>query len=512
MDVVGDVGPLVGHDLFDENVYYMTENRENIVKGLDKKPTILQIYSNLLPEVAQDELVVEDGSDWMIEDPNVAHEETVDDAFQRSADLELLELDELIDVGGEGDGYVGLSLNLNDLLSKAIEFEGNERIVVCFSKKGRPQLAAEGFLYNAIGYYNENYECQWRCVNPSCPAKLRSSPGFTELSYLCSTHLSSCIPDDLQLRLRIAIFDLRLVAEFTDHPLEDIHRNFLLDLWNKSPEVAQIFPPFETLARTLQQHRTEKSYRRRFELQHSKAQRMTIDSMSLGKKTKPLPLATCFLCGDQMRSSDIPSQDMLIGHVQNIHSKPELSIGQFTFADAASFEQWIRAVLASAAQTPDCRLKKYGVFDECMYYLCANDSRQMLKKRHEAVEELHSSCTAFVRVRDFRNAREKSSPIIVDYNLDHWSHSETILNEPLIPEYFMEHLKAKRKRTQDFLQDTKLQRVSRVAAMGATSAVISTRLVNSGEKVIAAAARRQNMPNPITAFQFSNQGLDHGRV
>ncbi|CAJ0574487.1 unnamed protein product, partial [Mesorhabditis spiculigera] len=448
-----------------------------------------------------DELVIEEGvTEWLGEEPSIGHEETVGDVYNRERNIELLEMEDVLDVGQAAVG--GPELSLASLLSKSLDFEGNEHVILCFSKKGQIQLAVEGFLYNVENHYSQSYECFWRCVNHSCQAKLRSTPGFAELSYINSNHHPTCQSDEMQLRLRIGIFDLRLYAEFTDEPLEVLHRNALFEFSAKAgPDADHLFPPFEAIVDNLAHHRDEKPYRRAFEQQHLR-QRLAMDNTLSGKKTKPLPLATCIMCGAQMRSADMSSQDILIAHLQSAHDKPDLTISSYTFDDAASFEQWIRHVQETPGDSKDCRLKRYGVFDECLYYLCHSDSRQMLKKRHDSPEDMHASCTAFVRVRDFRNARDRTYHVTVDYNFDHWIHSNVGFEETLYPDYFMETLKERRKKTQEVLQDTKLQRISRVASMNATSAVISTRLVNTGVPTIQQQANRRTL-NPMTAYQFS---------
>ncbi|PIO72438.1 hypothetical protein TELCIR_05639 [Teladorsagia circumcincta] len=94
----------------------------------------------------------------------------------------------------------------------------------------------------------------WRCANPSCRGAIRTSPNITELR-VREPHCSSCRPDDVQIRLRITVYDLRLMAEFTDLPLDALYHAYLDKVMNEHTDIVHLFPSFETLRCNLEDHR-----------------------------------------------------------------------------------------------------------------------------------------------------------------------------------------------------------------------------------------------------------------
>ncbi|MCP9260328.1 hypothetical protein DINM_003692 [Dirofilaria immitis] len=155
-------------------------------------------------------------------------------------------------------GEISLTMDLEDLVSRTITFDNGERIILCFSKRCRPQIAWNGHLYVAASDLSEVSYTKWRCVNEGCPGALRTSPGLTELRSSGHHHLTTCKPDDLRVRLRIVIYDLRLMAEFTDDPLEDLYSHFVEKLAAENPDVLALFPPLDTLVKRLTKHREYK--------------------------------------------------------------------------------------------------------------------------------------------------------------------------------------------------------------------------------------------------------------
>ncbi|EPB76453.1 hypothetical protein ANCCEY_04437 [Ancylostoma ceylanicum] len=144
---------------------------------------------------------------------------------------------------------------------------------LCFSKKCRKQLAFDGHLYNIDGFVKPASWNFWRCANPLCKGAIRTSPNITELR-VREPHSSACIPDDVQIRLRITIYDLRLMAEFTDVPLGALYHAY-----------CKLLPhSFIGLI-----------YRRRFALEARESDTNTMYYESFGaaapkfKKTKPFP-------------------------------------------------------------------------------------------------------------------------------------------------------------------------------------------------------------------------------
>ncbi|KAL6731992.1 hypothetical protein Aduo_002804 [Ancylostoma duodenale] len=366
-----------------------------------------------------------------------------------------------------------VNLNLPDLLSRAITFTNGSKMYLCFSKRCRKQLAFDGHLYNIDGFVKPANWNFWRCANPLCKGAIRTSPNITELR-VRESHSSSCIPDDVQIRLRITIYDLRLMAEFTDVPLDALYHAYLDKVATEHSDIVNLFPPFEALKSNLEDHRANVTYRRRFALEARESDTHTMYYESFGamapkfKKTKPFPPSLCMSCSGEFRSTpEVPSQDFLLEHMFFDHNRKTAVISRFTFEEPGLFEQWVRELQYHSKY----RLKKMGIHDEHMYYLCQNDDRHF-KSNHGRSTLVDMHCTAFIRVHDWRLIiRREVSEVSVDYCLEHFYHSEQA--DPLeackpvadlfTPEVFMRELAARRERTQQLIQDTGLQRVKRRA-------------------------------------------------
>ncbi|KAK6024047.1 hypothetical protein OSTOST_10151 [Ostertagia ostertagi] len=359
-----------------------------------------------------------------------------------------------------------LCMNLPDLLSRTIVFTNGSKMFLCFSKRCRKQLAFEGHLYNINGFVKPANWNLWRCANPSCRGAIRTSPNITELR-VREPHCSSCRPDDIQIRLRITVYDLRLMAEFTDLPLDALYHAYLDKVMNEHTDIVHLFPSFETLRCNLEDHRANlcfyirfivililkmnyalQIYRKRFagEARETDSQAMYYDSYGVGagngtakfRRTKPFPPA------------------------------------------------WVLGLQLSPSKY---RMKKLCLHDEHMYYLCQNDVRHF-KNNRAGVPEMH--CTAFIRVLDWRLIIQgELNEVVVDYCLDHFYHGGMLLvhsfpcyysffpfliwysmtpiehlptSKPVdyfTPEVFMRDLAIRRERTQQLIQDKGLQRIKR---------------------------------------------------
>ncbi|EYC25642.1 hypothetical protein Y032_0011g1311 [Ancylostoma ceylanicum] len=366
-----------------------------------------------------------------------------------------------------------VNLNLPDLLSRAITFTNGSKMYLCFSKKCRKQLAFDGHLYNIDGFVKPASWNFWRCANPLCKGAIRTSPNITELR-VREPHSSACIPDDVQIRLRITIYDLRLMAEFTDVPLGALYHAYLEKVATEHSDIVNLFPTFPALKSNLEDHRANVIYRRRFALEARESDTNTMYYESFGaaapkfKKTKPFPPSLCMSCSGEFRSTpEVPSQDFLLEHMFFDHNRKTAVISRFTFEEPGLFEQWVRELQFHSKY----KLKKMGIHDEHMYYLCQNDDRHY-KSNHGRSTLVDMHCTAFIRVHDWRLIiRREVSEVSVDYCLDHFYHSEQadpleackLLADLFTPEVFMRELVARRERTQQLIQDTGLQRVKRRA-------------------------------------------------
>ncbi|KAE9421673.1 hypothetical protein Angca_000112, partial [Angiostrongylus cantonensis] len=319
-----------------------------------------------------------------------------------------------------------MNMNLPDLLSRAITFTNGSKMYLCFSKRCRKQLCFEGHLYNIDGFVKPTNWNLWRCANPSCSGAIRTSPNITELR-VREPHSHLCRPEDIQIRLRITVYDLRLMAEFTDLPLDALYHAYLDKVMDEHTDIVHLFPPFETLKANLEEHRNHLIYRKRFAAEARQSDIYCIYDDSFGvtanstrfRRTKPFPPSLCMNCNAEFRSMpEIPSQDQLLEHIFFDHNKKTALTSRFTFDDPGLFEQWIRELQYHSKY----RLKKMCLHDEHMYYLCQNDVRHF-KSNHtrSAIPDMH--CTAFVRVHDWRLIIQREvNEVVVDYCLEHIFH------------------------------------------------------------------------------------------
>ncbi|KJH40916.1 hypothetical protein DICVIV_13119 [Dictyocaulus viviparus] len=358
-----------------------------------------------------------------------------------------------------------LTMNLPDLMSRVISFTNGSKMYLCFSKKCRKQLSFEGHLYNIDGYVSTfdanvlslivkstNWNL-WRCANPSCTGAIRTSPSITELR-IREPHNDSCRREDIQIRLRIAVYDLRLMAEFTDLPLDALYDAYLDKVMNEYKDIAHLFPPFETLKMNLEEHRCH----------------LTCSQCGLHDFQ-----SVCVSCNTEFRSTpESSSQDQLVEHVFFDHKRKSAVINRFTFDEPGLFEvynnrgffqQWVRELQYHSK----FRLKKMCLHDENMYYLCQSDVRHF-KNNHSRFTIPSMHCTAFIRVHDWRHVIQgEVNEVVVDYCLDHSFHNEESMDslssykdtKLFTPEVFIRDLAARRERTQQLIQDKGLQRIKR---------------------------------------------------
>uniref|UniRef100_A0A1I7TL31 C2H2-type domain-containing protein n=1 Tax=Caenorhabditis tropicalis TaxID=1561998 RepID=A0A1I7TL31_9PELO len=334
-----------------------------------------------------------------------------------------------------GDAY--FSLNLPDLVSKQHQFtqEGGAtiRLVSCFNKKCQRQVACNGYLYTIKDYVSDTQWNNWRCINDHCFGEIRTTPDFTEIRE-CHGHVETCPnPDELQIAIRIAVYDARLLAEFTDTPLDNLYFGAVERIKVDYPDGVLLFPPFEVIKSTLEDHRINKIYRKRFEMQKfkdkQKKMNMTPDEVLFAenssgmikfRRTKPFPVSLCNDCNEQFISTNLPSQDQLVAHYMYNHDR-RMTIERFEFKDVNAFDQYLRELNAQSRY----KMKRMGLADENMYYLCGHDDRISKNGvgRASRLQQQNCHCTAFIRVFDWRIvSKREGSRITVDYCLEHQPH------------------------------------------------------------------------------------------
>ncbi|CAI2293142.1 unnamed protein product [Caenorhabditis sp. 36 PRJEB53466] len=433
----------------------------------------IEMQGEIIEDVIEQEAIEVEQCEWMGEGV-VLEDQGAPAYFNELIDHQMVEFDEsdqfqaLLPVR---NGVPVLSLNLPDLLSKPINFSENERMIMCFNKKCQRQLAFAGFLYTIKDYVLETEWNNWRCVNSHCFGEIRTTPSLSEVR-ICHEHARGCPQDDLQIRIRIAVYDARLMAEFTDAPLETLYAGAQGRIKEDFPDASCLLPSFQNLKSTLEDHRINKIYRKRFEMQNlrdkQKKMGMTPDEVVFTenasglikfRRTKPFPPSMCSECNEQLISNSMPSQDNLIAHYMYNHGR-RMTIERFEFKDVNLFDQYLRELNLLSRH----KLKRMGLADENMYYLCTQDDR--LAKtgvgRATRMQEQNCHCTAFIRVFDWRIvSKQEGSRITIDYCLEHQQHPQEPSSpnpskeeyDYYTPEVFICDIEERRRRTVKLLGD-----------------------------------------------------------
>ncbi|EFO95714.1 hypothetical protein CRE_13941 [Caenorhabditis remanei] len=332
------------------------------------------------------------------------------------------------------DGEAYFSLNLPDLLSKNHQITQENgaivRLISCFNKKCQRQVSCNGYLYTVKDWVSDTNWTNWRCIHDHCFGEIRTTPDFNGIREV-QEHSSACPNlDELQITIRIAVYDARLLAEFTDTPLENLYIAAVERMKTECPEAVLLFPTYEVLKATLEDHRHNKIYRKRFEMQKFKDKQrkmnMTPDEVlyaenSTGmmkfRRTKPFPMSMCNFCHEQLISTNLPSQDQLIAHLLYNHGR-KLTIERYEFKDVNLFDHYLRELNSNSKH----KMKRMGLADENMYYLCIHDDR--LAKtgvgRASRLQQQICHCTAFIRIFDWRIvSKREGARITIDYCLYH---------------------------------------------------------------------------------------------
>ncbi|KAF8366824.1 hypothetical protein PRIPAC_84653, partial [Pristionchus pacificus] len=369
-------------------------------------------------------------------------------------------------------------VNLPDLISKKWKI-GNDAFTLCFSKHGIHQLASHGYLYN-LNQADGSPHYTWVCINPECTAQIITSQEIDSMERTNDIHADVCEADEGQLALRIAIYDLRLAAEFTDTSLDELYSKFAASFAQSDPELAEMFPSYGALVRSLKEHRRYRFYKRAFDAARNGFEaggdKRMDDEIDLGDHTMLLSLGEeevveesyaervpregelamrhgspylhpygrmrgwpptfCHECNVDMPSPSLARpgyspQYALVQHVNRLHTPVKVNSCVF---EPGAFEMWLREV----QRCPALRLRRFQLIGEDFYYLCSCDARLPKSK----FNHLGYCCTAYVRITDYREVSARRARLVnIEYSFDHSSHELTSGDSPLSPEKLIADLR-----------------------------------------------------------------------
>ncbi|GMT00913.1 hypothetical protein PENTCL1PPCAC_23087, partial [Pristionchus entomophagus] len=408
-------------------------------------------------------------------------------------------------------------LHLPDALSKKIPLGNNSFLTQCFSKRGLLQIAVEGFLYNLS--HHEHSNATWVCINEECNGHIvtswpLSSEEIVSIERNNDIH-TMCQPDETQIRLRIAIYDLRLMAEFTDCHLPLLYDNFVRDFAQGSA-ISELFPPFNSIRRSLEEHRKYKTYRSVFESVDGDVGKIMMEDIDRDDRTlvmsgeevveesynervpmegelainrhhhmnpygrqRGFPPTSCFECNIDMESHGrvFSPQQALIQHVDRIHQP--VKILDFVF-EAAAFEMWLREV----QRCPVLRFRRFNLIGEDMYYLCACDMRL---PRSKYTQSCH--CTAYIKIADYRRVCARELRLVsIEYSFEHFAHQISLDNLTAPPEKMIADL-----RPEDFLLEMERRKVA-TANLVRSNRESTTRKERERIPLSNSVAMRNNLP------------------
>ncbi|CAI5439805.1 unnamed protein product [Caenorhabditis angaria] len=182
------------------------------------------------------------------------------------------------------------------------------------------------------------------------------------------------------------------------------------------------------------------------------------------------------------------------------------------------FEQYIRELNIYSR----FKMRRMGLADENMYYLCQCDDRLNKSGNGRAgrQQEQNMHCTAFIRVFDWRHiSKREATPVTIDYCMDHLEHvhqhenpgARDDLFDVYSPEVFVREIEDRRLRTQKLLEDNSLQRIKRPLEVRSVAPLARVR-PSFGTRALAppiAAQLAGGNANPFVDTYFSDETSDH---
>uniref|UniRef100_A0A914WWI6 C2H2-type domain-containing protein n=1 Tax=Plectus sambesii TaxID=2011161 RepID=A0A914WWI6_9BILA len=359
-------------------------------------------------------------------------------------------------------------LVLSDLLSKKVILANGELAYRINSQRCKAQLGYRGYMYAPVSQIRGSHVVRWRCLNArnNCSAHVTTDKDFTEVTIGPNMHGAYCSPDEIGVRLKAAINDIKISAEFWTGPLRDLYKEFTDSLARTDPQVLSVFPTVEihALLKSMSNHRVSQICRKQFLLDRKETERREKITAITRKrklaeveKKRLFPETICCECGEV-----VGDQNNLITHLQTVHDRTDLKIESFEFANRDEFTAWLKFVYGQMAH----KLNQFGTYDMAAYYLCLKDDRLKLPT------SIGVHCSAFIKARmgGFSDAHK----VKVDYCLQHTFHANDVgsSEDPvklaaLAPAEVLKHMKEqderKRRFVEQLIKSGRCQRIQRVA-------------------------------------------------
>ncbi|TKR95520.1 hypothetical protein L596_009680 [Steinernema carpocapsae] len=351
-------------------------------------------------------------------------------------------------------GEIILTISYEEMCSRVVCHEANDDVTLFFSKRCRPQITFKGHVYYLFTEknYTDSDNRRWHCIEPRCTGFITTDQDCSKIIDCSVCHMTSCLADPNKVRIKVAMYDLRLMAEFTTCPLQQLFADFCDKLVYHSPQLVTLLPPLENVTRMLDLHRTQFLIRTRFEFEdlNRRSRKEHEGAVAIKhsflfskdrRREKVFPKTVCFHCGEQIGeplegASDADKKksnyarkfahESLIQHLNQEHEEL-IDLETCTFPRISHF----RAYLKHLASKKNKFIRK-GHFVGGTYYLCQCDDRVLSSKvLQNSIPGVH--CPAFFKIVDQDDGLKGDEDLVtVEFCLRHMFHDEVESAEPCL--------------------------------------------------------------------------------
>ncbi|KAK0422812.1 hypothetical protein QR680_007801 [Steinernema hermaphroditum] len=341
------------------------------------------------------------------------------------------------------------TVTYDELRPQVVCTEGHDDVTLFFSKKCRPQITFRGYVYylfteksQAESMFNHR---RWHCIEPRCTGFVVTDEDISKIVDCNVVHMGSCVPDVNKVRMKVEMYHLRLLAEYTTCPVQQLYADFCDRLLVTNRELLDHLPSIDIVTRMLDRHRTQYMIRTRFEFEQlNRIARSGFEengNATLRRRiNKVFPKTVCFHCGVEIgegKSSHLKkfAQEGLVDHLVGEHNETDVDAKSSVSMKISQFKAYLRHVA----------LKKYkfirkGFYAGGTYYLCQCDDRVYGYKHQNTIPGVH--CPAYIRVVDRDDSHMGSDEeAAIEFNMNHMFHEDAEDAETFMtPEEFLKTL------------------------------------------------------------------------
>uniref|UniRef100_A0A1I8AMY2 FLYWCH-type domain-containing protein n=1 Tax=Steinernema glaseri TaxID=37863 RepID=A0A1I8AMY2_9BILA len=352
------------------------------------------------------------------------------------------------------------TVTYEELKPQVVCMEGDDQVTLFFSKKCRPQITFRGNVYYLFTEKSQAESMfkhrRWHCIEPRCTGFIITDEELTKIVDCNVVHIASCASDVNKARMKVEMYHLRLLAEYTTCSLQELYADFCDKLLADSAELASFLPTRDTATRMLERHRMQLMIRTRFEFEQlNRIARSGFEESANAairrRVNKTFPKTVCFHCGsaigeleegasEQERKKNAHAtrfaQEGLVEHLVNDHGEAE--VGEKTSIPSLKMSQF-KAYLKHLA-TKKHKFVRKGYYAGGTYYLCQCDGRAYGYKHQNTIPGVH--CPAYIKVVEEDDGQLRGDKTAsVEFNMNHMFHEDVEgAEEFMSPEEFLKSL------------------------------------------------------------------------